>query len=454
MKLLFENWRQYLTEVSFAAAREILNSKGTIKIIKNYEYLADEGTESPRNTHRHHDNFKQWLLFAIPDDITDNQKGTALLWLRGLAKKDEELAKAMITHTKNNTRIRGNLETFFHHQRFFPHQDLMQIKSIDDLNQMADEAKEDIEAHRQTQISNVNLIDDGTTFLSGGWNKEIPPANVVDKMTPEEQRELLKDLSTVPGKGGWVIMEIHNKAASCFHGTADWCTAQPSLDYFEDYYKPTDPLFIFQRVPDIDKDRPQFLQRGHKAHPGGEEKYQFHYGTKSFMDAGDHFVDNETWNQLHNLLMQTAAPEKYPVVQNHHYYMVAEDRESSPEELDAIAKNPDVPGSVKTRIARNPATSLETLEYLSRSDNSFIKRAVQLNSTIDMGLTIELFVNNPTDSLIHQRGIHDIYDFVGDGRLSDEQANQIIDNVKKARLEQRGDSPVLFEHKIKIRIKR
>ena len=39
MKLLLENWRQYLlTEVSFSDAKEILDSKRTLKIIKAYRY--------------------------------------------------------------------------------------------------------------------------------------------------------------------------------------------------------------------------------------------------------------------------------------------------------------------------------------------------------------------------------------------------------------------------------
>ena len=38
MKLLFENWRRYLNEVSFSDAKEVLDSKRTLKIIKAYRY--------------------------------------------------------------------------------------------------------------------------------------------------------------------------------------------------------------------------------------------------------------------------------------------------------------------------------------------------------------------------------------------------------------------------------
>jgi len=42
MKLLLESWRQYLNEVSFSDAKEILDSKRTLKIIKAYRYDNDQ----------------------------------------------------------------------------------------------------------------------------------------------------------------------------------------------------------------------------------------------------------------------------------------------------------------------------------------------------------------------------------------------------------------------------
>jgi len=38
VKLLLENWREYLNEVSFEDAKEILDSKRTLKIVKAYRY--------------------------------------------------------------------------------------------------------------------------------------------------------------------------------------------------------------------------------------------------------------------------------------------------------------------------------------------------------------------------------------------------------------------------------
>ena len=155
MKPLFENWRRYLlNEVSFADAKEILNSKGTLKIIKNYEYemkkLYGGRVKEPKEWL--HKQFKDWLLEAVPDDLPDNQKGTAVLWLRKLAKEDFKVTKAFIDGDTSGGRgskygrLWDDFEAFFHHQRFMPQQDLMSVKTIDDLQRMVDEAKDDIHA--------------------------------------------------------------------------------------------------------------------------------------------------------------------------------------------------------------------------------------------------------------------------------------------------------------------
>ena len=289
MKLLFENWRRYLNEVTFSDAKDILDSKRTIKIIKAYRY--DKGQDDTINSpdapliNTQHRNFKNYLLELVPHDLTDNQKGTSVLWLLKMARENPKMAAKFIDGRIYDRQrfMQQSLETFFHHQRFMPKQDLMQVKTMEDLVDMTDAAKEEIEVHRQSKFRNINVIDEGTTFLSGGWNKEIPSADVVNKMSPEEQRALLHDLETVPGKSGMVIMIINNKAASCFHGTADWCTANPTGDYFEAYYKPDDPLFIFDR---------------------GGEKYQFHYGSSQFMDSKDNRVNDESFKALHDMLKQ------------------------------------------------------------------------------------------------------------------------------------------------------
>ena len=262
MKLLLENWRQYLNEVSFSDAKEILNSKRTLKVIKAYRY--DRGQEDPDyrggadTAQSQHRNFKNYLLDMIPDDLTDNQKGTSVLWLLKVAREDPKVASDLI-----NGRImvgpRRSLETFFHHQRFMPNQDLMQIKTMSDLVIMTYAAKEEIQKAQEKK----NYLD------------------------AEQGTEIFRD------DAKWTIAALHNKGAACELGkNTDWCTAAPGLDYFEDYYKEDDPLFYFQNKSNLNK-------------------FQFHYGSSQFMNSKDERVDKESFEVLHDMLTQTEAYSKY-----------------------------------------------------------------------------------------------------------------------------------------------
>ncbi len=56
------------------------------------------------------------------------------------------------------------------------------------------------------------------------------------------------------------------------------------------------------------------------------------------MDVGDSPVDKETFNTLHSQLMQTDAPQKYPILQTYSYKLKADDPNTPPEELAEIAE--------------------------------------------------------------------------------------------------------------------
>ena len=260
MKLLLENWRRYLNEVSFSDAKEILDSKRTLKIIKAYRYdIEQEDPDSPMSTMTtQHRNFKNYLLDVVPDDLTDNQKGTAVLWLLKVARENPKVAANFI-RGRIMVGPRNSLETFFHHQRFMPRQDLMQIKTMDDLVAMTYAAKEEIQKAQEKE-----------SYLDA-----------------EEGTEIFRD------DDEWTIAALHNKGAACELGkNTDWCTAAPGLDYFEGYYKPEDPLFYFQNKKNLNK-------------------FQFHYGSSQFMDSKDEPVSKESFEVLHNLLRQTEAYNKY-----------------------------------------------------------------------------------------------------------------------------------------------
>jgi len=279
MKLLLENWRKYLTEVSFDDAKDILDSKRTLKIIKAYRYEkgqddTDGNREATMIAGTQHRNFKNSLFDQIPDDLTDNQKGTSVLWLLKISRENPKVA-AMFIENRLLIGPRRSLETFFHHQRFMPKQDLMQIKTLDDLIAMTHSAKEEI--RKEQEKKNYLDAEQGTEILSGRY----------------EYNEETEKLERVPGGNGWFIAAIHNKGAACELGRyTDWCTAAPGLDYFGEYYKEDDPLFYFQNKTN-------------------SNKFQFHYGSSQFMNSEDERVDKETFEVLHNLLIQTEAYNKY-----------------------------------------------------------------------------------------------------------------------------------------------
>jgi len=141
----------------------------------------------------------------------------------------------------------------------------MQVKTMEDLVDMTDAAKEEIQKAQEKK----NYLD------------------------AEAGTEIFRD------DDKWTIAALHNKGAACELGkNTDWCTAAPGLDYFEDYYKKDDPLFYFaSKESDL----------------GGmvSAKYQFHYGSSQFMNANDEPVDKKTFEVLHDMLIQTEAYNKY-----------------------------------------------------------------------------------------------------------------------------------------------
>ena len=258
MKLLFENWRRYINEVTFSDAKDILDSKRTIKIIKAYRY--DKGQDDIINSpdapliNTQHRNFKNYLLDLVPQDLTDNQKGTSVLWLLKIARENPKMAANFIDGRIYDRQrfMQQSLETFFHHQRFMPKQDLMQVKTMEDLVDMTDAAKEEIQKAQEKK----NYLD------------------------AEQGTEVFRD------DDWWMIAALHNKGAACELGkNTDWCTAAPGLDYFETYYKEDDPLFYFQNKSNLNK-------------------YQFHYGSSQFMDSKDNRVNDESFKALHDMLKQ------------------------------------------------------------------------------------------------------------------------------------------------------
>ena len=263
MKLLFENYRTFLTEVSYDEAKKSLDSKKTIKMIKAYNF--DRGVEPEDKLEGLLKIFKYNMSALVPDDIEDNQKGTALLWILGVIRdskqlRDKVLEKLLtIPDSPLVQASRGQLEKFFHYKQFMDQKDLFKIKDLHQLLAVTNRAHPKILAHQDKQ-----------KYMDAGEGTEV--------FRDDEK---------------WFIAAIHNKGAACQLGKGtEWCTAAPGLDYFGQYYEPEDPLFFLEDVTT-------------------GERYQVHFGSDQFMDEEDRPVDQHTEKDLLNLIKGTKAGGKY-----------------------------------------------------------------------------------------------------------------------------------------------
>jgi len=370
MKLLLENWRKYLNEVTFADAKEILDSKRTLKIIKAYRY--NLGQEDPslssysgawdgfRTQHR---NFKNDLLDMIPSDLTDNQKGTSVLWLLKVAREDNLFASELIGGRITASPHRS-LETFFHYQRFMPNQDLMQIKSLGHLLAMTFAAAREIEKAQEKK-----------SYLDA-----------------EEGTEVLRD------DDEWTIAALHNKGAACELGkSTDWCTAAPGLDYFEEYYKEEDPLFYFRNKKNMNK-------------------FQFHYGSGQFMNSRDQQVNKNSFEELHSMLIETEAWNKYEILKRFELKRMAQLRGFSKGpgvdaligEMGEIVNSLKDPYPILTELAEMATSSYNNIpSYIIRwlSGEEFYKypdvarKIVKYHEVVPTDILEDLAENNPYGAL-------------------------------------------------------
>ena len=429
MKLLFENWRKYLlTEIQWEGEKGVMKTQFDwptplepkvpnairdliLRYMDQHEHEWADPSDSwyarTQTQEFKHDRFRRILSGLalnlhphkgdlIPGDITDGQKGEAILWLLKILKSEEDTAsfdslmKELVggpVPDGISRPIASALEAYFQHKQLMSKKQIMQIGSLEELYSIVEEAHPEIEKRRQKKIKNPNLVVEGTEFFSGEWKKNA--TGEIDLDNPE----------TVPGRGGWVIMGIHNKAASCFHGTADWCTAAPGLDYFETYYEEDNPLFIFERK---DFEDLSLLS-----------KFQFHYGTNQYMDRYDKPISEETFKALHNLLVRTEAYEKYDILKKQELHNMVRIGSSAPmEEVKAMIESlddtlrqrwlPDIAHKhfnsirkVRTEVLRllatkefedisgiaynlvqNPASPKDVLEYLAKNAKSRAQQKV------------------------------------------------------------------------------
>ena len=376
MKLLIENWRTHLNEISFDDAKKRLETKALTKWIKGMAF--DEETKTmtldPYQIEEAKNNLARLVLVFVPEDLYDGkpdgdgnptkpEKGLTLEWLISVGISDPLMKKKFyneaisgiapndpqLTLASADARvIRGDFERYWRANQYSDQKDIFTIKSFADLAVAADRAKSRYDdAMRDKEFEDP---EQGTEVF------EVPP----------------------PYKDKWFIAALHTKAAACHYGKkTDWCTATDT-DMFDQYYEEDDPLFFFQ-----DKEN--------------GKRFQFHFGSDQFMDEQDAQVDEPERDYFIDLLAKTgaaktlpefvpgplAAPaEKYQILQ---YWVtkneVAEiiyDENTTPEELMAIAKKYAGNGEqeIIEMIIDSDNVTKEVLEYIVLNDADYGQNAL------------------------------------------------------------------------------
>lgn len=344
MKLLFESWRSYTASIlnedllieSSEDAYETIKKRAA-KLLKGWAYDNAPDYYNTINSNiqkaikdRLEDGVSQetlddytnaWEIGGIvianllndrstPHDVTDKQLAISLLWnykqlvigsivdldhflgkiVKFLAQNNYDIFVAFTgkqlkipelsafnlffsyayMHDDNEPDIRRNklIENFFHWNNFIRNgkKDLNSVVDYDELMELVKEAEPKYKA----------------------WQEKQEQADV------EKGKEVLLD------NNSWQVIAIHNKGAACQLGKGtEWCTAAPGLNYFKTYYQPDDPLFFI-----LDK--------------SDGEKYQFHFGTKQFMDKDD----NDLYPSRYYLgdeimkVLKKVIPDKYKIARN------------------------------------------------------------------------------------------------------------------------------------------
>lgn len=346
MKLLFESWRSYTSSIlnedllieSSEDAYETIKKRAS-KLLKGWAYdnAPKQYNEIETNIQsaikdRLDDGVSQetlddytnaWQIGGIiianllndrtvPHDITDKQLAIALLW---------NYKQLVIGSIEDLDHFLGTIVKFLANNRYdifvafsgtllkIPELSMFTLGFV--YAHMTDNDEPDI--RRSKLIENFfhwnNFIKQGKKDLNSVANYDelmelVKEAEVLYKAWQEkqEQADAEKGKEVLLDNNLWQIIAIHNKGAACQLGKGtEWCTAAPGLNYFKTYYQPDDPLFFI--LDKIDG-----------------EKYQFHFGTKQFMDKDDDTIVKRGESYMTFLriikVLKKVIPEKYEIARN------------------------------------------------------------------------------------------------------------------------------------------
>ena len=299
---------ELLLEVDYEQAKASLTGKPAQKLVKSFNF--DKGKEPTDDMSRLVTTIRNTIMTTVPHDVLpgevandpsmdpigrekeiEKRRALGIMWMLRLLKKDKELTARLLGNkvdgiVNTSRAIKQDMEKFFQHNRHMKVKDLNQLQTADDLNKVVTQAQKSIDAENEKKMGSD--AGQGTEFFAGAFKKDA-------------DGNIMRDEEGIPqfrrSKDGWVIAAAHNRGAACLLGKkTSWCTASPGLNYFEQYYGgEDDPLFYLHK-------------------PGGNvdsaddgDRFQFHYGSKQFMDVEDTPVRGAEFEELHEKLKDTLS---------------------------------------------------------------------------------------------------------------------------------------------------
>jgi len=298
--------------------------------------------------------FVKYLDEVISDEIAGGEKNQAQarLWIMKMAQRDEKLAADIIEGAETASGHWDNIRDFFDSEfKSFidaEHRNIMNVSSLEMLQGIMQKARQKVKEKRAER--GFPDIMQGMEFYKGDVARD-------ERGKPITIRGKLR---LTPDHDGWTIAVFKNFAAACEFSAGSWCTKHQK-HVFDRYNKPEDPLFFFQDT--------------------GGNVFQFHYGEMEFLDGNNKFVSDETFTKLHNMLKQTEAVKKYPVINNYDHVLLGNPEmfakayvEMEDVEVVSLAKyllRDDIPWGDNT---------VEILKFLATDENPEVRLLVVHNS--------------------------------------------------------------------------
>ena len=285
----------------------------------------------------------------IPKDIEEAQKGAALNWIKGLMKKSGPSLFGVWNSVLSDIGGAGRLPIRTYLENFFTWGDNPATKKflvLKEPKRMMALDPQGVPQPREftiTPMADINKIESVKQLERIIRDAHEPVRKYQEK---QQYKDAELGMNKIYEDGEWEVFIPENRGAACELGKGtDWCTAAKgtTTDYYAEYHKPDDPLFVF-----INKENPT-------------KKYQFHYGTSQFMDQHDNQIiqpsymsrmkgDYKLHEKLHGLLVKAGMDKKYPNIFEKQYW-----KDGDWYEIDEVRiDNPNSPndgelGSTSTR---------------------------------------------------------------------------------------------------------